>query len=168
MDISIDVDNYLLNVRVAVIIKITENDISLEGNIYNYKFLLSKIVGGHYYTVGGRIKVGETSAMAACRELDEELGLKVDEKNLKFVTTMEHMFVFKESTKLAHELCFMYELVNIDEVIKSQILLMLSISEEFVLLSPSELQDVYILPEINKDILLAGDAAPSHCVVDYR
>lgn len=119
MDISIDIDNYRLNVRAGAIIEI------------NGKYLMCKSSGGHYFIVGGRVKVGETSLHTIKRELNEELRLVLDQS------------------------------------IKSQLESELAIDHNFHFLTPEELRAAYVLPEINKDILLAGDEAMAHYVADY-
>ena len=62
MDITVDIENYRLNVRAAGLI------------IHNNKLLVHKDVNSdHYALIGGRIKVGEDSESAVKREIHEEL-----------------------------------------------------------------------------------------------
>ena len=58
MDITIDVDNYKLNVRAAGIM------------IHNGKILVHKNINSdHYALIGGRVKIGENSADTIKREI---------------------------------------------------------------------------------------------------
>ena len=67
MDITVDVGNYKLNVRVAGII------------IHNNKLLVHKDINSdHYALIGGRVKIGEDSETAVKRELQEELGKNIE------------------------------------------------------------------------------------------
>ena len=62
MDITIEMNNYILNVRAAGVI------------IHNKKVLVHKnINSNHYALIGGRVEIGENSADAVIRELQEEI-----------------------------------------------------------------------------------------------
>lgn len=63
MDITIDVDDYKLNVRAAGVM------------IHNGKILVHRNVNSdHYALIGGRVEIGESSANTIKREIKEELG----------------------------------------------------------------------------------------------
>ena len=65
MDITIDVDNYKLNVRAAGVM------------IHNGKILVHRNINSdHYALIGGRVEIGENSADTIKREIKEELGKK--------------------------------------------------------------------------------------------
>ena len=58
MDITIDVDNYKLNIRAAGVM------------IHNGKILTHKDTNSnHYALIGGRVKIGENSADTIKREI---------------------------------------------------------------------------------------------------
>ena len=58
MDITIDIENYKLNVRAAGII------------IHNNKVLLHRNINeNHYALIGGRVEIGENSADTVKREI---------------------------------------------------------------------------------------------------
>ena len=59
MDITIDVDDYKLNVRAAGVI------------IHNGKILVHRNMNSnHYALIGGRVEIGENSADTIKREMD--------------------------------------------------------------------------------------------------
>ena len=64
MDITIDVNDYKLNVRAACVIK------------HNNKILVHKNINSNYYClIGGRVKIGEDSETTIKREVEEETGV---------------------------------------------------------------------------------------------
>lgn len=94
MDITIDVENYKLNMRAAVII------------IHNNKILVHKNVNyDHYALVGGRIMIGENSSETVKREILEELGKEIVIE--EYIATLENFFEMKR-TKY-HEIMFVYK-----------------------------------------------------------
>lgn len=100
MDITVDIENYKLNVRVAGII------------IHNNKILVHKdINSNHYALIGGRVKIGEDSENALKREIQEELGKKVD--IIKYISTIENFFDMKNSKY--HEILFIYQAEFIED-----------------------------------------------------
>lgn len=100
MDITVDIENYRLNVRAAGLI------------IHNNKLLVHKDVNSdHYALIGGRIKVGEDSESAVKREIHEELGKKV--KIIKYVSTIENFF---EMNKIKyHEILFINQVEFVED-----------------------------------------------------
>ena len=67
MDITIDVDNYKLNVRAAGVM------------IHNGKILVHKNTNSdHYALIGGRVEIGENSKDTVKREIKEELGKDIE------------------------------------------------------------------------------------------
>lgn len=94
MDITIDVENYKLNVRAACII------------IHNNKVLLHRDTkSDHYALLGGRIEIGEDSEKTIKREIQEELGKEIDIKG--YISTVENFF--EMNNKKYHEYMFIYE-----------------------------------------------------------
>ena len=55
-----------------------------EGNIY---FQIRKDLNKLYTTASGHIKAGETVAQGFAREINEELGIKIDQNKIKFMDT---------------------------------------------------------------------------------
>lgn len=100
MDITIDVDNYKLNVRAAGII------------IHNNKVLVHKNVNSdHYALIGGRVEIGEDSKTAVKRELIEETGKPVE--IIEYACTIENFFEMKGSKY--HEILFVYKVEFLNE-----------------------------------------------------
>lgn len=94
MDITIDVENYKLNVRAACII------------IHNNKVLLHRDTkSDHYALLGGRIEIGEDSEKTIRREIQEELGKEIDITG--YISTVENFF--EMNNKKYHEYMFIYE-----------------------------------------------------------
>ena len=82
MDITIDIENYKLNVRAAGII------------IHNNKVLLHRNINeNHYALIGGRVEIGENSADTVKREIKEELGKDVEITG--YISTIENFFEIK-------------------------------------------------------------------------
>ncbi len=93
MDLTIKLEKSTLNIRVAIILN-SENGFVLEKNK----------AGTFHHFVGGRIKEGESSLVAAKRELEEETGLIIS--NLEFISAIENFFG-PENDKV-QEICFVY------------------------------------------------------------
>lgn len=100
MDITIDVEDYKLNVRAAGVI------------IHNNKVLVHKNVNSdHYALVGGRIEIGENSADAIKREIKEELGKDIE--IISYISTIENFFEMGGSEY--HEIMFVYKVEFVNE-----------------------------------------------------
>lgn len=100
MDITIDVENYKLNVRAAGII------------IHNNKLLIHRNINkDHYALIGGRIEIGENSEDAVKREIREELGKEIQITGN--VATIENFFEM-ESHKY-HEIMFVHKAEFVNE-----------------------------------------------------
>ena len=99
MDITIDVEDYKLNVRGAVII------------MHNNKILVHRNVNSdHYALLGGRMVIGEDSETTVKREVLEELGKEIEITG--YVSTIENFFEMKGSKY--YEIMFVHkaEFVN--------------------------------------------------------
>ena len=100
MDLTIDVEDYKLNVRATVIIE------------HNGKILVHRNVNSnHYALMGGRVKIGEDSETTVKREVMEELGKKIEV--IGYVTTIENFFEMKGSKY--HEILFVHKAEFVDE-----------------------------------------------------
>lgn len=99
-DISVQVDEYLLNYRVSAIIR--------KGG----KVLAHHSLGSEHYTLpGGRVKEGEDTISALQREILEEMNIKT--KYVRPVSFIENFFMLKG--KKYHELLVTHELEFEDE-----------------------------------------------------
>lgn len=95
MDITIDVEDYRLNIRAAGVI------------IHNNKILAHKNINeDHYALIGGRVAIGESSKETVKREIMEEIGKEVD--IVRYVATVENFF--KCDGIKYHEILFIYQL----------------------------------------------------------
>lgn len=95
MDITIDVDDYKLNVRAAGVI------------IHNGKILTHRNVNSdHYALIGGRVEIGESSANTIRREIKEELGKDIEITG--YISTIENFFEMKGSKY--HEIMFVHKI----------------------------------------------------------
>ena len=79
MDLTIDIEEYKLNIRSGAVI------------IHNNKILTHKNIDkDHYCLPGGRVEVGESSEDTIKREIYEELGKEVE--IIKYISTIENFF----------------------------------------------------------------------------
>ena len=93
MDLTIDVEDYKLNIRSSGII------------IHNNKILVPKNVNSdHYAIIGGWVEIGESSEETIKREVEEELGKKIEIKD--YIGTIENFFELKGFKY--HEILFVY------------------------------------------------------------
>ncbi len=100
MDLTIDVEDYKLNVRAAGVI------------IHNNKVLVHKNVNSdHYALVGGRIEIGENSVDTIKREIKEELGKDIEITG--YISTIENFFEMKGSKY--HEIMFVHKVEFVNE-----------------------------------------------------
>ncbi len=144
IDLSLNVGDKDLNIRVAILLK-TKNGYILERNEkYSY-----------YFLVGGRIKINETSKEAAKREIKEEVGIDINEEDLEFKTIIENFFIYEVDSIKTHELCFLYEIKKEIEYIK--------LDENFIECSLEEIKNLEIKPKILQDLLLK-DILPNHVI----
>lgn len=100
MDITINVEDYKLNVRAAVVI------------IHNGKVLVHRNVNSdHYALVGGRVKIGEDSESTVKREVQEEMGKNIEITG--YISTIENFFEMKGSKY--HEILFVHKAEFVEE-----------------------------------------------------
>lgn len=93
MDLTIDIEEYKLNIRVGAVI------------IHNNKILTHKNINkDHYCLPGGRVEIGENSEEAIKREIYEELGKKVE--ITRYISTIENFFEMEN--KKYHEIMFVH------------------------------------------------------------
>ena len=95
MDLTLDVEDYKLNIRAAGVI------------IHNNKILAHRNLNkGHYCIPGGRVEIGENSEETVKREIQEELRKQIEITG--YVATMENFFEMNESKY--HEIYFLHEI----------------------------------------------------------
>lgn len=100
MDITIDVDNYKLNVRAAGVM------------IHNGKILVHRNINSdHYCLIGGRVEIGECSSDTIKREIKEELGKNIEITG--YISTIENFFKMKGSKY--HEIMFIHKIEFMNE-----------------------------------------------------
>ena len=93
MDLTIDVEDYKLNVRAAGVI------------IHNNKVLVHKNINSdHYALIGGRVAIGDDSEKTVKREIQEELGKEIEITG--YVATVENFFEMKDAKY--HEILFIH------------------------------------------------------------
>lgn len=94
MDLTIDAEDYRLNIRATAII------------IHNNKILVHNDKNfDHYALVGGRVILGENSAETIKRELLEETGKEIEITG--YISTIENFF--EANNKKYHEIMFVYQ-----------------------------------------------------------
>lgn len=145
MDLTIDIEDYKLNIRAACIIK------------HNNKVLLHKTDSrNHYCLIGGRVEIGENSENTIRREIKEELGKEID--IIGYVSTIENFFTFEGSKY--HEYMFVYEAEFKDEKDKLIEDTLCNIEGKDYLkyywVDLKDIDNVDIKPKVIKDILKEG------------
>lgn len=142
MDITIDVEDYKLNVRAAGIM------------IHNGKILLHRNINSdHYALIGGRVEIGESSVNTIKREIKEELGKNIE--ITRYISTIENFFE-NEGSKY-HEIMFIYKIEFIKEEDKKIEYTMKNIEgKDYLQYEWIELDKINkypLLPQIAKEIL---------------
>lgn len=100
MDITINVEDYKLNVRAAGMI------------IHNNKVLTHRNVNhDHYALIGGRVQIGEDSETTIKREIMEELGKEIEITG--YISTIENFFELKGEKY--HEIMFVHKAEFVNE-----------------------------------------------------
>lgn len=156
-DLTLAVDNGFVNIRVGAII------------IKNGKFLMVKNDAADYlYSVGGRIKYGETSEEAVRREVFEETGINLEIDRLGFVH--ENFFygdTGKTLGKPIYEISFFYFMKTpSDFTPKCQSCNDIGEKEGLVWVSPKSQQKIF--PEFFRTELFKPQSGVKHIVVDER
>ena len=154
MDITIDIEDYKLNVRAAGII------------IHNNKVLLHKNINeNHYALIGGRVEIGENSADTVKREIKEELGKDVEITG--YISTIENFFEMKGSKY--HEIMFVHKIEFTNEEDKNIEYTMKNIEGKDYLkyewIDLDKIDEYPLMPSIMKDIL-KEKKFPTHKIND--
>jgi 8-oxo-dGTP pyrophosphatase MutT (NUDIX family) len=143
MDLTLELGQHKLNIRVAVLVRTTKG------------VLFEKGKDGYYFALGGRVKIGESSFDAAKREVQEEIGLHVDV--LKLVSIVENFFTHKGFS--FHEVCFVYLLEDIVD---------LELPENIVAFTDVDLQSKDVRPEVIKKIINEKQEVVSHFIININ
>ena len=150
MDITIDVEDYKLNIRAAGIM------------IHNGKILAHRNINSdHYALIGGRVEIGENSVDTIKREIKEELGKEIEITG--YVATVENFFEMKG--KKYHEIMFVHKIEFINEEDKKIEDTLKNVEGKDYLqyewLDIEKIDKYPILPNIIKEIL-KEDKFPTH------
>ncbi len=97
-DLCVKIDDGILNIRVGAIIMKDDRFLMVENDMFD-----------HMYSVGGRIKFGETAEEAVVREVFEETGVKMEIDRLAFIH--ENFFPGDSVVKrgnIVHEISFFF------------------------------------------------------------
>lgn len=142
MDLTIDVEDYKLNVRAAGVI------------IHNNKILVHKNINSdHYSLIGGRVEIGEDSETTVKREIKEELGKEVEVTG--YVSTIENFFEMKG--KKYHEILFIHkaEFTNEEDKKIEHILKNMEGKDylQYEWLELDKIEEYPLLPKIVKKVL---------------
>ena len=152
MDLTIEVEDYKLNVRAAGII------------IHNNTVLTHRNTKSNHYTfIGGRVEIGEDSASTVKREIEEELGKKAE--IIEHGGVIENFFEMKGSKY--HEILFIHraEFVN-EEDKKIEYTLKNREGKDYLQyewVNIDKIDDYPVKPAIIKEILKQGKL-PVHMI----
>lgn len=154
MDLTLDVEDYKLNIRAGGVI------------IHNNKVLTHKNINDeHYCLPGGRIEIGENSEETIKREIQEELGKTIEV--IGYVATIENFFEMKGSKY--HELYFLHRIEFAEENDKKIEYTMHNIEGkehlQYEWLDLDKIEEYNILPKCVKNILKEG-RFPVHIIND--
>ena len=154
-DISINVDGCRLNVRVIFLV---EN---------NERYLLETTsIPDVYNVLGGRMKFFETSTVAVLREIKEELGILLNEDDVKLIATLENFFVFDEEPHHEFSFAFYVKLSDNFEICKQEKIINQDKPEQsFFWVKKEELHKYQILSQF---FYMLDPTTYKHLVVDNR
>ena len=97
-DLCVKMEDGILNIRVGAIIMKDDRFLMVENDRFD-----------HMYSVGGRIKFGETAEEAVVREVFEETGIKMEIDRLGFIH--ENYFpgdTLEKQGNIVHEISFFF------------------------------------------------------------
>ena len=154
MDLTLDVEDYKLNIRAGGVI------------IHNGKILVHKNINkDHYCLPGGRIEIGESSEQTIKREIQEELGKKID--IIGYLATIENFFEMEN--KKYHEIFFIHKIEFANEEDKKINYTMNNLEGKEYLqyewLDFDKVEEYTIVPKCLKEVLKSKDF-PIHIIND--
>lgn len=157
-DMTVSCDDGIINIRVGAII-MKDGKILMVGNDKN----------DYLYSVGGRIKFGETAEQAVLREVFEETGVKLEIDRLGFVH--ENYFYLTSSPKsgkLVYEISFYFYMKVPDNFsVECGIFLEDNSKEYLKWVAPSD-EKLKIYPEFFKTELNNPKSYVRHFISDER
>lgn len=132
--------------------------------LHDGKILMVRSHGNpYYYSVGGRVRLHESTKEAVIREAIEETGIRFDIDRLGFIH--ENFFVLEETGEIFHEFCLFYYLTALQDVNQVNTSTVEgSIEEELVWLPVNRLDDFMIYPEFFRSELLAPNVSVKHII----
>ena len=145
-----DESNFKFNFRVAGIF------------VNDSKILLQKCEKDNYYSlIGGRVKYGETTIEALIREIQEEIGIKVNKKEIKLINVSKNFF--KYNGKEFHELLLIYKINNkqIDQISEIKTLDKTNVVNKWYDISKLNIMDVR--PNIITNLIESNKIV--HCII---
>ena len=157
MDITIDVDEYKLNVRAAGLM------------IHNGKILAHRDAkSNHYALIGGRVEIGENSAGTVKREIKEELGKDIEITG--YISTIENFFEMKGSKY--HEIMFVHKIEFTNEEDKKIEHIMKNVEGKDYLqyewIDLDKIDEYPVLPKAIKDILKENKFPVHKINIDFK
>ena len=151
-DLTLNVENYVLNVRATAVI------------VHDGKILIHhNKIDKHNVLIGGRVKIGEDSATTIKREVEEELGKAIEVKD--YIATIENFF--EENGKKFHEYMFVHKCEFADDKDKDINYTLKNIEGEdeieYIWINLKDLSKCNILPKaLNK--ILKEEKFPVHAI----
>lgn len=144
MNIDFEKDNYRFNARVSAIIY----------NSDKTKVLLFKVEDGrdYYMLPGGRIELFEDSKTAIEREINEELGYKLDFS----LCSIQENFVIKDSKKIM-QYCFCYKAIYNEEIKENIFRCKDNDNQRFYWVDIDELLNYKIYPKSTYELITSND-----------
>lgn len=145
MDITIDVENYKLNIRAGVII-----------NHHNKVLLHRNIHSDHYALLGGRVEIGESSEQTVTREVLEETGKEIELTG--YIATIENFFKMEGNNY--HEILFVHQGEFVNEEDKEILYTLKNVEGQdhlqYEWIDLDQIDKYPLRPEIMKEILKKG------------
>lgn len=154
MDLTLDVEDYKLNIRAAGVI------------IHNNKVLTHRNINkDHYCIPGGRVEIGENSEETVKREIQEELGKSIEITG--YVATIENFFEMEK--KKYHEIYFLHAIEFVEDEDRKIDYTMHNVEGKEYLqyewLDLDKIEEYNILPICLKEVLKSR-SFPMHVVND--
>lgn len=142
MDISLNMENYKLNIRAAGII------------IHNNKILTHRNINSdHYALIGGRVAIGENSEETIKREILEEIGKEIEITG--YIATIENFFEI--SNQKYHEILFVHkaEFINKEDKLLENMIKNIEGKEylQYEWIDLNKIDEYPLKPDIIKGIL---------------